>query len=75
MNKKVVMISADKCKGCYLCVAACPKNVLEKGSESLNKSGFMAAVVREGAECIGCIGCALMCPDGAISIYEESSAL
>ena len=73
MNKKIVVIASEKCKGCYLCVQACPKNTLEKGSGALNKSGYSAAVVLSEPECIGCLGCALMCPDGAITIYEEEN--
>jgi len=70
MAKKTVKINTDKCKGCYLCVNACPKDVLEKGSGARNRSGYLAAAVKSEADCIGCLGCALMCPDGAIGIYE-----
>jgi 2-oxoglutarate ferredoxin oxidoreductase subunit delta len=65
-----VIINEDRCKGCYLCVSVCPKKILEKKSDSLNKSGYYAVGLSDGYECVGCLSCAVMCPDGAISIYK-----
>jgi len=66
-----IKIDADKCKGCYLCVNVCPKNILIKNSEALNISGYYAVETIAGYECVGCLSCAMMCPDGAISLYTE----
>lgn len=66
-----VRINTNRCKGCYLCVSVCPKNVLEKDACFLNKSGYYAAKTISEQECVGCISCALMCPDGAISLYRD----
>ena len=52
------------CKGCGLCIAICPKKVLE-----LNEQ-----VKCEGArpdDCIGCRQCENICPDLAITIKER----
>jgi len=68
---KTVIISENKCKGCYLCVDACPRDVLGISPGSLNELGYSAAGVKNGDDCAGCIGCALMCPDGAISVMES----
>ena len=62
-----VIIAKDTCKGCGLCVKACPKNVLALSEEETNKAGyFIAEAVAEG--CIGCAACAVMCPDVAITV-------
>jgi len=58
-----VHIFPEWCKGCRICVAFCPKQVLEMGSDQ------KAHVVRE-EDCIRCFLCARRCPDLAISVIE-----
>jgi 2-oxoglutarate ferredoxin oxidoreductase subunit delta len=72
MKKNNVIIDTEKCKGCGLCVNACPKNVLSVNTDCLNTLGYLAIGVTDIDSCVGCIGCALMCPDGAISIFQLS---
>ena len=38
-----VIIAKDTCKGCGLCVRACPKNVLALSKEETNKAGYMVS--------------------------------
>jgi len=64
-----VKILTQYCKGCELCVAACPKGVLEM-SEELTEIGVRPARPKPGAECIGCTLCYQVCPDAAIEIWE-----
>ncbi|MDR2163528.1 MAG: 4Fe-4S dicluster domain-containing protein [Clostridiales Family XIII bacterium] len=71
MTKKFVRIDEAKCKGCNLCVSVCPKDKLISGKDTLNKAGYYAVTANDENICIGCLNCALMCPDGAISLYEE----
>ncbi len=58
---KEVVINQEWCKGCGICVALCPKQVLE-----LNPQG-KATVVRP-EDCICCTLCELRCPDLAITV-------
>lgn len=65
-----VVILDDVCKGCYLCVSACPKNVLAPAKEKLNKKGYKPVEPVNADACIGCAMCATMCPDCAIEVYK-----
>ncbi len=63
------LVDKDRCKGCGLCVAVCPKNVLEIGTE-VNVKGYFPAYQARPEDCIFCAICATMCPDVAITINE-----
>ncbi len=56
--EKILYIDKDWCKGCGICVAFCPKDVLEI------KNGKVNIINRD--QCIGCGQCELRCPDYAI---------
>lgn len=64
-------ISELVCKGCGLCVRACPKGVLALSKTKLNAKGYHPAEVFDQAACIGCASCARTCPDVAIRIEKE----
>ncbi len=67
-----IYIAEDKCKGCALCVNACPKQLLEIAKEKINKKGHSPAQMKAGEEekCIGCAFCATMCPDCVITVEK-----
>jgi 2-oxoglutarate ferredoxin oxidoreductase subunit delta len=64
-----VEIDGERCKGCGLCVDACPEDVLALG-EQINLSGYHYAVVVNPESCSGCAQGAEMCPDLAITVWR-----
>ncbi len=65
-----IEVSDMYCKGCELCVHACPQEVIDLNMDRLTTKGFHPAyIVKEG--CTGCAICALVCPDSAITVYRE----
>ena len=65
-----VTFQTDLCKGCGLCVNACPKNCLTIDSAVINKKGYSPAVMNAPDKCIGCAFCATMCPDCIITVEK-----
>lgn len=63
-----VIINEKACKGCGLCVDACPRTVLSLSSHKLNANGYLVAEVTDPERCVACAFCAIMCPDLAISV-------
>jgi len=73
INSKVrgkIKIDTERCKGCGLCVEACPKNVIAISKHS-NKNGYFPAEVVNIIDCFGCAFCAIICPDAAIEVYRD----
>jgi 2-oxoglutarate ferredoxin oxidoreductase subunit delta len=66
----LVLIEKDRCKGCELCVRACPQEILSMSRE-INTKGYFYAQVAEQPRCIGCRICAITCPDVAIRIFAH----
>ena len=62
-----IEITRDQCKGCELCVHACPQGILGMSKE-INKKGYFFAQVQDPPRCVGCRMCAITCPDVAIAI-------
>jgi len=63
------VIDREACKGCYLCIRACPVKALEKDVES-NSTGTYPAKPVDNGKCIACGNCYEVCPDVAIEVYE-----
>ncbi len=63
-----VTFNEDRCKGCGLCVDACPKKIVTMAKDRINAKGFHPATVVEMDKCIGCAFCATMCPDVVIEV-------
>ncbi len=68
-----VEIEADLCKGCLLCIEACPPGVLVV-SKNLNKMGYRPAEYA-GERCTSCGVCFYICPEpGSIRVYKRKKA-
>ncbi|MCX7983687.1 MAG: 4Fe-4S dicluster domain-containing protein [Bacteroidetes bacterium] len=67
--KGSVEITINLCKGCELCIVACPQQCLGL-SESLNTQGYRYAQLIADT-CTGCLNCALVCPDAVITVYRQ----
>lgn len=62
MGKKL-SIKQSWCKGCGICAAFCPKNVLEIKADKI--------CIKDESACIYCAQCELRCPDFAIFVEEK----
>lgn len=65
-----ITIDTERCKGCGLCVEACPKHVISLSKTEINRYGYFFAEAVAEAECIGCSSCGIMCPDACITVYR-----
>ena len=65
-----VEINKNRCKGCDLCVEACPCDVLSLNKIEVNAKGYRYAYVQNPDACIGCAACSIVCPDGCIDVYR-----
>jgi 2-oxoglutarate ferredoxin oxidoreductase subunit delta len=68
--KGAVVVDTERCKGCNLCVVACPLDVLKLTAKEVNKKGYTYAHEVLSDTCIGCASCAMVCPDGCITVYK-----
>ena len=66
-TRGTVTIDVEACKGCELCVAACPPNVLVMSAE-VNELGYKYPRLLPG--CTGCNACMQACPDFVFEVYR-----
>ncbi len=62
----IVVVDAEKCTGCQLCVKACPADSLKMQ----NKKALMVA--EDKNECMFCGDCQAICPVDAITMTEPN---
>jgi 2-oxoglutarate ferredoxin oxidoreductase subunit delta len=63
-----VVIDVDACKGCELCIDACPPNVLTMTTTKRNAEGYLYPELHQG--CIACGLCSQICPDFVFQVWR-----
>jgi len=64
-----IVVDIEKCKGCELCIVACPTQVIAMSTE-VNRKGYHYAYMANPEACTGCANCGIVCPDGVITVYK-----
>jgi 2-oxoglutarate ferredoxin oxidoreductase subunit delta len=64
-----VVIDDKRCKGCGICVEACPQECLAI-QDCFNPSGYYYPCAKPEVKCTGCGACNKLCPDFAVTVYE-----
>ena len=63
-----IIVDEKVCKGCGMCVYACPKKLIALAKDRINATVHHTAEMLEAVKCTGCCSCAIMCPDTAITV-------
>ncbi len=66
-SRGTVTIDTDVCKGCELCITACPPRVLSM-SAAVNHAGYRYPQLHPG--CTGCAACLMVCPDFVFEVFR-----
>lgn len=72
ISRGTVVIDRERCKGCELCIPACPPAVLRM-SVARNRSGVPYPELVPG--CTGCGACLLVCPDFCFEVFRYDEPL
>ncbi len=68
-----IEVNELQCKGCELCVEACPQDVMSLDKSRLTPKGYHPVHLHvEG--CTGCAICAVVCPEAALTVYRKVEA-
>jgi 2-oxoglutarate ferredoxin oxidoreductase subunit delta len=67
-----IVVNEAFCKGCELCVSACPQRILALSSGRITAKGYHPAEMTVQT-CTGCGVCAVVCPEAAIEVYREAA--
>lgn len=73
LTRGTVVIDVDACKGCDLCIAACPPRVLVMTTTELNARGYRYPRLLPG--CTGCRACSQICPDFVFQVWKYDEPL
>ena len=64
-----LLIAGERCKGCELCVAACPKKCLALDRSVVNPLGYHPVTLTDPSLCTSCAFCARVCPDTVFTVF------
>ena len=67
-----IEINTQQCKGCGLCIPACPNECIRLSTQA-DLRGICVAVFNDQQGCTGCTYCAILCPDVAINVYKKTA--
>ncbi|MEU0397999.1 4Fe-4S dicluster domain-containing protein [Streptomyces sp. NPDC006208] len=68
MSRGTLVIDVEACKGCELCIDACPPSVLVMTDDQVNGRGHRYPQLLPG--CIACTACTAICPDFVFQVYR-----
>lgn len=68
LTRGTVKIDVESCKGCELCVVACPPKVLTMTADRFNTRGYRYPELSAG--CTGCRACVQVCPDFCFQLWK-----
>jgi len=74
MSRGQPEIDTEKCKGCALCVGACPEKIMQMSTDRFNRQGLPFALCTDRDKCTACQFCAIVCPDAAIRVLKTVAA-
>jgi 2-oxoglutarate ferredoxin oxidoreductase subunit delta len=78
MAKSILTFDDMACKGCLLCVDACPPKILKLELSRVNAKGYNPVFCTDIEKCTACAICARICPDSVIKVErvvnEDSTA-
>jgi 2-oxoglutarate ferredoxin oxidoreductase subunit delta len=73
LTRGSVVIDVDACKGCDLCIGACPPGVLVMTTKTVNARGYRYPLLLAG--CTGCRACSQICPDFVFQVYKYETPI
>ena len=84
--KGAIVVDTERCKGCQLCIIACPQKVIALANKvnlhgypyveavkanKVNLHGYPYVEAVNEEACVGCASCGIVCPDGCITVYRK----